>query len=286
VQAQDLFEKLSPSEAVLSFLPCPNMFDYNALVVFKKGKLILVNLLKSAEKQSLVTVTKKVTFQKVGSQSIADSQTENSDAGERYFLVPLSESEFALVFEEAVKLYQISNFDLVLMKEYDEIINDTISNFCYYREHGSKSLTHLAIGTETSSQVCLINLKSSAVDKTLNFDDGTITSVFEIGNKYIAATSINGNLVVWDKMTFIQIMREELMAAILIVYKIPGTDLIAIGGQGPVFIYQDLDKIAEVKLKQNEESIVDFAYNDSKQLLIMGNESGTLFTYSISELLN
>lgn len=104
-------------------------------------------------------------------------------------------------------------------------------------------------------------------------------------NKYIAATSINGSFVVWDKMTFIKILEDKLMPAILVVFKIPNTNLYAIGGQGPVYIYDELDKVAEVKIKKNEEAIVDFAYNEAKQLLIMGNEAGWLFTYTISDLL-
>lgn len=181
VQSQELFEPLSPSDTVISFPPWPDIFDYSVLVVFKGSKLILVNLLKSAQKQELVTVTKKVSFQNMESQSIMESQTDKSDVEERHFLVPLSNWEFALVFEQAIKLYQISDFNLVLLKEYDEIINDSISNFCYYSAHGSKSLTHLAIGTESSSQVALANLKNNNIDKTLDVDDETVTSVFEIG---------------------------------------------------------------------------------------------------------
>ena len=285
VQIQDLFEKLSPSDAVLSFPPWEDFFDYNVLVVYKGGKLLLVNLLKSAENQKLVMVTKKVVFSHVESQSVADSVTERSDAGERKFLVPLSGNEFALVFEHSVKLYQIIDFDLKLVKEYDEMINDSISNFCYYHEPRKGSLTHLAIGTESSSQVALFNIKDEWIDKTLNFDEGTITSVFEVGDRYIAATTIEGYFAAWDKNTYIQIFNEKIMDDILFVFRIPHTDLIAIGGHGPLFIYNELDKAAEIKIKGNEDGIVDIAYNEAKQLLIFGNESGTIYTYWIEKLL-
>ena len=285
VQIQDLFEKLSPSDAVLSFPACEGLFDYNVLVVYKGGKLLLVNLLKSAENQKLIMASTKVTFTNVESQSVADSVTERSDAGERKFLVPLSGSEFALVFEQSIKLYQITDFELRWVKEYDEIVNDSISNFWYYHDPRKGALTHLAIGTESSSQIALYNIKDEWIDKTLNFDEGTITSVFEIGNRYIAATTIEGYFAAWDKNTHIQIFNEQLMDDILYVFKIPNTDLIAIGGHGPLFIFNELDKAAEIKIKGNEDGIVDIAYNESKQLLVFGNETGTIFTYWIDKLL-
>lgn len=286
VQTFDFLESISPSDAMLAFPPCPGQFNFNALVVYKGGKLILVNLNKTAEKQDLVKVSKKVTFHPIDSQSIADSQTDRSDAGEGFFLNPLSESEFAIVCDEAVKLYQITDFDLVLMKEFNELVTDSISYFCYFRDYKTKNLTHLAIGTETSSQIALVNIKSSKMDKVLNFDQETITSVFEIGHKYIAGTTINGMFAVWDKMTFMRILEEDLMPAILVTFKIPETDLYAIGGSGPVMIFRELDKVAEVKIKGNEDSIVDFAYNSAKKLLIFGNETGVIYTYCISELLS
>jgi len=163
------------------------------------------------------------------------------------------------------------------VKEYNELIDDNISSMAYYHTKGK--LTHMAIGTEASSQVCIYNIKTNVLDKTLSVDEEAITSVFEIGNKYIAATTIDGYFVVWDKNTYIQILKENVMEAVFVVFKIPNSDLFVIGGNGPLLIYDTLDQVAEVKSKKMNGGVVDIAYNEAKSLLIYGDEEGTIFTF-------
>lgn len=285
LQTQELFAPLSPSDAVLYFAPWPGVFSNSMLIVYKNGKILLVDLQQSAERQKLHMITKRVNFSHLESQSIADSVTERSDAGERKFLVPLSGCEFAIVYEQAAKFYQITDFDLKWVKEYEEIIEDSITNFCYYHTNGGKSLTHLAIGTESSSQVVIYNIKEQVNDKTLEFDEDSVTNVFEIGVKYIAATSINGHLAVWDKNTHIQILKDRVMEAIFIVTKIPDSTLYAIGGEGPLLIYDGLDRAAEVKLKGVSGGIIDIVYNQDLKTILCGDGEGTLYTYNIEKLL-
>jgi len=86
----NFFANLSPTEAVLSFPPCPGVFANNLLVVYKGGKLMLVDLLKSAEDQKLCMVSKKIKFTHLESESIQDSMTERSDAGDRKFIIALN----------------------------------------------------------------------------------------------------------------------------------------------------------------------------------------------------
>mmetsp|Transcript_28430 Transcript_28430/g.25165 ORF Transcript_28430/g.25165 Transcript_28430/m.25165 type:complete len:158 (-) Transcript_28430:27-500(-) len=153
----------------------------------------------------------------------------------------------------------------------------------YYHKQGK--LTHLAIGTESSSQVCLFNISKNSIEEALEFGEESITSVFEIGTKYIAATTINGHLAVWDKNTHIQILKEEVLDAIFVICKIPNSDLFAIGGQGPLLIYDTLDRAAEVKIKKMNGGIVDITYNEGKNLLICGDEEGVIYTFSVESLL-
>ena len=169
------------------------------------------------------------------------------------------------------------------MKEYNELIPDRISYVSYY--HTNRNLTHLAVGSESSSQVCLYNLKQDIIEKTLEFDEESVTSVFEIGKKYIAATSLNGHLAVWDKHTYIQILKDQVMDAVYITCKIPNSDYYALGGQGPLIIYNGLDKAVEVKVKNLNGGIVDIAFNEVQNMLVFGDEEGTLFTYDVSHLL-
>jgi hypothetical protein len=170
------------------------------------------------------------------------------------------------------------------VKEYDEMIGDSISAMSYY--HSGGELTHMAIGTESSSQVCLLNIKTNVIDKTFDYDEEKITSVFEIGTDYIAATTINGHLAVWDKKFQNRIMKEYIMEAIFVVFKIPNSDLFAIGGQGPLLIYHLLDQAVEVKVKNIALGVVDITYNEAQSLLIFGDDEGTLYTYSIESLLD
>ena len=268
---------------MLDFPPCPGVFDNNYLVVYKGGKLLLVDLLQSAERQKLHMVSTKASFAHLESQSIADSVTERSEAGGSKFLVKLSGCEFALVYEQATKIYAIEGFKVKWVKEYDELIPDSISYMSYY--HSKGKLTHMAIGTESSSQVCLYSIKNDEIEKTLQFDEESITSVFEIGVKYIAATTINGHFAVWDKNTYIQILKDQVLDAVFCVWKIPNTDLFAIGGQGPLLIYDTLDRAAEVKIKKMNGGIVDITYNEAKKILIWGDEEGTLYTFSVEKLI-
>jgi serine/threonine protein kinase len=281
LQMNDIFSPLSPTEAVLYFPPCPGVFDNNMLVVYKEGKLVLVDLLQSAERQKLHMVSEKVKFYHLESQSMMDSMTERSEAGDKKFLVPLSGCEFAVVFEQAIKIFIIENFSLKMVKEYNELIPDTISNLCNLHSVKDKKLTHLAVGTESNSQVVLVNVKTGERDKTLDVDEDTITNVFEIGKKYLAATSFNGHLVVWDKNTYIQLINEQIMDSLFIVLPISNSELFAVGGEGPLMIYNGLDKIAEVKI----ENIVDIAYNESIKTLICGSQDGEIYTYNIEKLL-
>jgi len=273
----EFFSPLSPTDAVLSFPPCPGVFENNYLVVYKEGKVILVDLLQSAERQKLHMISQRVRFTHMESQSIADSVTERSDAGGRKFIIFLDKTEFALVYEQAVKIFVISDFGIKWVQEYDELIEDNISYISYY--HTGKKRTHLAIGTESSSQICLYNIKTNVLDKTLDFGEESITSVFEIGSKYIAATTLTGYFAVWDKNTHIQILKDNVLEAIFVVFKIPDTDLFAIGGDGPLLIYDTLDKIAEVQLKKMKGGIIDIEYNQTTSTLICGDTEGTLYTY-------
>lgn len=283
LQTLEFFTKLSPSECVISFPPCPGVFKNNLLVVYKDNKIILVDLLESAERQKLHMQSLRVKFSHLESQSVADSVTERSDSDSSKFLVPLSGCEFALVFEEAVKIFVISDFDVKCVKEYNEMIPDSISAISYYHTKGN--LTHMAVGSETSNQLCLYNIKTDVIDKTFDVSNEVITSVFEIG-KYIAATTMDGHLAVWDKTTYIQILEEQIMKAIYTVFKIPNTELFAVGGQGPLIIYDSLDQAVQVKVKDMSGGIVDIAYNEAQSLLIFGDEEGTLYTYSIEKILD
>lgn len=284
LQMQELFSPLSPSEAILMFAPCPGVFEYSVIVVYKGGKLILVDLLQSAERQKLVMVTHRVNFNYQESQSVADSVTEMSDAGERKFLVAVSPSQFVVVYEQAAKLYQIVDFDIKLVKEYAELIPDDITYLSLYHT-GKKGLTHLAVGTDSSSQVVLFNIKTEVIDKTLDVDEESVTSVFEVGQNYIACTTLNGHLCLWDKNTHINIMKDKVMEAIYIVTKIPNTDLYAIGGQGPLLIYDIQDRAVEVKIKGLSGGVVDIVYSDAAKMLVFGDEGGTIYTYSLESLL-
>jgi len=51
---------------------------------------MLVDLLKSAEDQKLCMVSKKIKFTHLESESIQDSMTERSDAGDRKFIIALN----------------------------------------------------------------------------------------------------------------------------------------------------------------------------------------------------
>mmetsp|Transcript_28430 Transcript_28430/g.25166 ORF Transcript_28430/g.25166 Transcript_28430/m.25166 type:complete len:146 (-) Transcript_28430:543-980(-) len=108
----EFFEPLSPSEAILGFAPCEGVFKNSLLVIYKNGKLHLVDLLESAERQKLHMISQRASFANLESQSIADSVTERSEAGGSKFLVPLSGCEFALVYEQAVKIYAIEDFGM------------------------------------------------------------------------------------------------------------------------------------------------------------------------------
>lgn len=286
LQTNDIFAPLSPTESVLYFPPCPGVFNNNMLVVYKEGKVILVDLLQSAERQKLHMTSLKVKFTGMESQSMMDSVTERSDAGDRKFMIPLSGSEFAVVHDQTAKLFTITDFSLKMVKEYSELIPDAVSYFCYYHSSNGRDLTHLAIGTASSSQVVLFNIKNNVIDKTLDCDQDDVTNVFEIDKKYILATTLDGNLIAWDKNTYIQIMKDHIMDQIFVVLKIPNSSLFAVGGEGPLMIYDTLDRAAEIKIKGVSGGIVDIAYNESQNLLICGDQEATLFTYNIEKLLN
>jgi hypothetical protein len=90
LQNLEFFNKLSPTECVLALPPCPGVFKNNLLVVYKDGKIILVDLLESAERQKLHMRSLKVSFYNIESQSVADSMTEKSDSDSTKFFIPLS----------------------------------------------------------------------------------------------------------------------------------------------------------------------------------------------------